>query len=147
MDAYIGAGSMENLTSRVADILWFVKEVRGEKLFCGVEHLGIYPEAGQEATEITDWYKETFDFDIDEGDSWYFLRSSGPGRIEVLKNHEPVKAHVAIKVRHFERACKKLKDKGIELEPVKAFGRFKAIFLKERDPGGHKVHLLYQALQ
>ena len=89
---------------------------------------------------------DTVSFDIDEGESWYFVHSTGPGRIEILKDHEPTKAHVAIKVRHFELACRMLAGKGIEFEPVKDFGRVKAIFLKQRDPAGHKVHLLYQAL-
>jgi hypothetical protein len=111
-----------------------------------VEHLGIYPEAGQAASKLTDWYNDMFGFVVDEGESWYFVHSSGPGRIEILKDHEPTKAHVAIKVRHFDLACRMLADKGVEFGPVKDFGRVKAVFLKQRDPAGHKVHLLYQAL-
>jgi 2-dehydro-3-deoxyphosphogluconate aldolase/(4S)-4-hydroxy-2-oxoglutarate aldolase len=139
-------GSLESLPGKISDIIWYVKKARGENLFCGVEHLGIYPEAGQDAAELTGWYKDIFGFDIDEGESWYFVHSTGPGRIEILKDHEPTKAHVAIKVRHFDLACRRLADKGLEFEPVKDFGRVKAVFLKQRDPAGHKVHLLYQAL-
>ncbi len=139
-------GSPHTLTAAMNELLWNVKEARGEKLFCGVEHLGIYPEKGQPAAELTDWYSRMFEFEIDEGPAWYFARSSGPGRIEILKDHEPVKAHVAIKVRHFELGCRLLEEKGIEFEPVKDFGRIKAVFLKQRDPAGHKVHLIYQAL-
>lgn len=139
-------GSPRALTAAMTDLLWHVKEARGEKLFCGVEHLGIYPEKGQPAAELTDWYSRMFEFEIDEGPAWYFALSSGPGRIEILKDHEPVKAHVAIKVRHFELGCRLLQEKGIEFEPVKDFGRIKAVFLKQRDPAGHKVHLIFQAL-
>jgi hypothetical protein len=109
-------------------------------------YLGIYPQSGQAAGELTDWYNELFGFDVDEGESWYFMHSTGPGRIEILKAHEPTKARVAIKVRHFDLACQTLSDMGVEFEPVKDFGRVKAVFLKQRDPAGHKVHLLYQAL-
>ena len=139
-------GATQSLTTSIADLNWYVKKARGDNIFCGVEHLGIYPEAGQAASKLTEWYNDMFNFVVDEGESWYFVRSTGPGRIEILKDHEPTKAHVAIKVRHFELACQMLADKGIEFEPVKDFGRVKAVFLKQRDPAGHKVHLLYQAL-
>ncbi len=139
-------GATQSLTARIADLIWYIKKARGDNIFCGVEHLGIYPEAGQAASKLTEWYNDMFNFVVDEGESWYFVRSTGPGRIEILKDHEPTKAHVAIKVRHFELACQMLADKGIEFEPVKDFGRVKAVFLKQRDPAGHKVHLLYQAL-
>jgi 2-dehydro-3-deoxyphosphogluconate aldolase/(4S)-4-hydroxy-2-oxoglutarate aldolase len=139
-------GATRSLTAGIADLIWYVKNARGDNIFCGVEHLGIYPEAGQAASKLTEWYNNMFNFVVDEGESWYFVRSTGPGRIEILKDHEPTKAHVAIKVRHFELACQMLADKGIEFEPVKDFGRVKAVFLKQRDPAGHKVHLLYQAL-
>lgn len=146
VQAMTETGTFEDLPGKISDLIWYIKKARGENLFCGVEHLGIYPEAGQAASDLTGWYNDMFGFDIDEGESWYFVHSTGPGRIEILKDHEPTKAHVAIKVRHFDLACRMLADKGIEFEPVKDFGRVKAVFLKQRDPAGHKVHLLYQAL-
>lgn len=146
VQAIIETGTFEDLPGRISDLIWYVKKARGENLFCGVEHLGIYPESGQAASELTGWYTDMFGFDIDEGVSWYFVHSTGSGRIEILKDHEPTKAHVAIKVRHFDLACRVLADKGIEFEPVKDLERVKAVFLKQRDPAGHKVHLLYQAL-
>ena len=144
--ALVDPDSLAGITAQIANSIWFVKEARGENLFCGVEHLGIYPKSGQAASELTDWYNSMFGFKVDEGESWYFVHSTGPGRIEILKDHEPTKAHAAIKVRHFDLACRVLAKKGIEFEPVKDFGRVKAVFLKQLDPAGHKVHLLYQAL-
>lgn len=146
VQAMVDPEAFQSLTAKISDLIWYVKKARGENLFCGVEHLGIYPEAGQAASELTDWYNDMFNFAVDEGENWYFVRSTGPGRIEILKDHEPTKAHVAIKVRHFDLACRMLADKGVEFEPVKDFGRVKAVFLKQCDPAGHKVHLLYQAL-
>jgi 2-dehydro-3-deoxyphosphogluconate aldolase/(4S)-4-hydroxy-2-oxoglutarate aldolase len=146
VQAMAGKRALESLPSEISDHIWYVKKARGENLFCGVEHLGIYPKAGQAASELTHWYNDMFGFHIDEGESWYFVHSTGPGRIEILQDHEPTKAHVAIKVRHFDLACRSLAKKGIDFEPVKDFGRVKAVFLKQRDPAGHKVHLLYQAL-
>jgi 2-dehydro-3-deoxyphosphogluconate aldolase/(4S)-4-hydroxy-2-oxoglutarate aldolase len=146
VQAMADSGAVDSLPGKISDLIWYVKKARGENLFCGVEHLGIYPEEGQAAGELTNWYNDMFGFDIDEGESWYFVHSTGPGRIEILKDHEPTKAHVAIKVRHFDLAYRLLAEKGVEFEPVKDFGRVKAVFLKQRDPAGYKVHLLYQAL-
>jgi 2-dehydro-3-deoxyphosphogluconate aldolase / (4S)-4-hydroxy-2-oxoglutarate aldolase len=146
VQAMADPGDAQNLSAKISDLIWYVKKARGENIFCGVEHLGIYPESGQAASELTGWYNDLFGFDVDEGEGWYFVRTTGPGRIEILKHHELTKAHVAIKVRHFDLACRMLADKGLEFEPVKDFGRVKAVFLKQRDPAGHKVHLLYQAL-
>jgi hypothetical protein len=42
-----------------------------------VEHQGIYPESGQAASELTGWYNDLFGFDVDEGEGWYFVRSTG----------------------------------------------------------------------
>ena len=146
VQAQVEAGAVDSLTPKISDLIWYVKKARGENLFCGVEHLGLYPEAGQAAAELAHWYKDMFGFNIDEGESWSFMHSTGPGRIEILHDHEPTKAHVAIKVRHFDLACRMLADKGVEFEAVKDFGRVKAVFLKQPDPAGYKVHLLYQAL-
>jgi len=121
LQAMADPGDVTILPGKISDLIWYVKKARGENLFCGVEHLGIYPESGQAASELTDWYNDLFGFDVDEGEGWYFVRSSGPGRIEILKHHELTKAHVAIKVRHFDLACRMLADKGVEFEPQGSF--------------------------
>jgi len=134
------------LTVWVEECLWAIAQARGNPLFSGVEHVGLYPEEGQDAREIAQWYAQMFGFHLDEGETYFFARSSGPGRVEILKDSEPLKAHVAIKVRNFQAGCETLRDRGIDLEPPKLLGRVKAVFLKERDPAGNKVHLIYQAI-
>lgn len=133
-------------TQASAQALWAVSRARGLPLFSGVEHLGIYPTAEVPAADLAGYYEQTFGFDLFKGEGYYFAYSAGPGRIEILEEPEPVGCHVAIKVRNFEAAVGFLADQGIEFEPVKDFGRIKAIFLKDRDPVGNKVHLLYQAV-
>jgi 2-dehydro-3-deoxyphosphogluconate aldolase/(4S)-4-hydroxy-2-oxoglutarate aldolase len=133
------------LTAAVEACLWAIDQARGNPLFRGVEHVGFYPEKGQDAREIAQWYAQVFNFDLDEGETYFFARSSGPGRVEILKDSEPLKAHVAIKVRNFEAGCEHLRRRGIDLEPPRFLGRIKIVFLKERDPAGNKVHLIYQA--
>jgi len=134
------------LTAAVEELLWKIRLSRGKPLFSGVEHVGLYPEPGQEGRDVAQWYADIFGFGLFEGDTYFFAHSSGPGRIEVLKNAEEVKAHVAVKVSNFEAGCLHLQDKGIALEPPKLLGRAKAVFLKDRDPAGNKVHLIYQAI-
>jgi len=129
-----------------ADMVWEAARARGLPLFSGVEHAGTYPLEGQDAAEIADWYVDTLGFQKFEGDGYYFVFSQGPGRIEVLCAHEPTRAHMAIKVRHLGEAMRVLQEKGFDFEPIKDFGRAKAVFLKQTDPAGNKVHFLYLAL-
>ena len=131
---------------KAADMVWEAARARGLPLFTGVEHTGTYPLEGQDAAEIADWYVDTLGFQKFEGDGYYFVFSQGPGRIEVLSAHEPTRAHMAIKVRHLGEAMRVLQEKGFDFEPVKDFGRAKAVFLKQTDPAGNKVHFLYLAL-
>ena len=131
---------------KAADMIWEAARARGLPLFSGVEHTGTYPLEGQDATEIADWYVDTLGFQKFEGEGYYFVFSQGPGRIEVLSAHEPTRAHMAIKVRHLGEAIRVLQEKGFDFEPVKDFGRAKAVFLKQTDPAGNKVHFLYLAL-
>lgn len=131
---------------KAADMVWEAARARGLPLFSGVEHTGTYPLEGQDASEIADWYVDTLGFQKFEGEGYYFVFSQGPGRIEVLSAHEPTRAHMAIKVRHLGEAMRVLQAKGFDFEPVKDFGRAKAVFLKQTDPAGNKVHFLYLAL-
>ena len=135
-----------SLTSAVEACLWAIHQARGRPLFSGVEHVGLYPERGQDGRDIAQWYADIFGFGLFEGDTYFFAHSSGPGRIEILKESEQTKAHVAIKVRNFEAGCQFLQDRGIALDSPKLLGRAKAVFLKDRDPAGNKVHLIYQAI-
>jgi len=131
---------------KAADMVWEAAKARGLPLFTGVEHTGTYPLEGQDAAEITDWYVDTLGFQKFEGDGYAFVFGQGPGRIEVLTAYEPTRAHMAIKVRHLGEAMRVLQEKGFDFEPIKDFGRTKAVFLKQSDPAGNKVHFLYRAL-
>lgn len=131
---------------KAADMVWESAKARGLPLFSGVEHVGTYPLEGQDAAEIADWYVDKLGFQKFEGDGYSFVFSQGPGRIEVLTAYEPTRAHMAIKVRHLGEAMRVLQEKGFDFEPIKDFGRTKAVFLKQTDPAGNKVHFLYLAL-
>jgi len=139
----VAAGDFEAITKKVEQCLWWIKEARGTPLFLGIEHVGLYPD-GATADEIADWYADTFGLTKTEGTSSIFISGQGSGRIEIMKAAEPVKCHIAVHVSNFEEACKRLQEKGFELEEAKIKKGTKAAFLKTPDPAGNKVHVLYQ---
>ncbi|RJS94612.1 bifunctional 4-hydroxy-2-oxoglutarate aldolase/2-dehydro-3-deoxy-phosphogluconate aldolase [Candidatus Bathyarchaeota archaeon] len=138
----VEAGDFEAITKLVEKCLWWVQEARGTPLFLGVEHVGIYPEEGH-AAETAEWYAKIFGFEKREGRSSFVAFGKGPGRIEIMKTTDSTKCHIAIRVSNFEAACEHLKKMGIELEEPKIGKGYKAVFLKNPDPAGNRVHLLY----
>ncbi|MGQ9681675.1 MAG: VOC family protein [Anaerolineae bacterium] len=89
------------------------------------------------------WYGEVFGFQVSEGRSSFFVAGKGPGRLEVLKEPAGDRAHIAIRVTDFEAAIAALQAKGIELEEPKITPQSKAVYLKQTDPAGNRVHLLW----
>ncbi len=139
----IAAGNFEAIARKTAEVLAWINEVRGRSVFTGIEHVGLYPDSKVSGKAITQWYVDTFGFKDKEGTSSFFLSSSGPGRIEVVKNPEADKPHIAVRVTNFELACSILKGKGIELEEPKIKSDAKAVFLKVADPAGNRIHILW----
>jgi len=139
----VGAKDFEGIQRKVEDCVWWVKKARGIPLFLGVEHLGLYPTKTASAAEMADWYADLFGFKKTEGASSFFLVGEGTGRIEIWKETMPFLCHVAIKVSNFEEACKYLTERGIQLEEAKIRKGVKAVFLKQPDKAGNRVHLFY----
>lgn len=141
----IKAGDFEAIRKNVENCLRYIKEARGEPVFLGVEHVAIYATEKVSAEEIANWYAEVFGFSKREGKSSIMVSGPGAGRIEVVKKPEKeVKLHVAIKVSNFEEACRILQEKGIALEEPVIKPGLKAVYLKEKDPVGNRIHLIYQ---
>jgi 2-dehydro-3-deoxyphosphogluconate aldolase/(4S)-4-hydroxy-2-oxoglutarate aldolase len=137
----VSAQNYEGITKNVENCLSWVRKARGTPLFLGVEHVGLYPSDAATAAQVADWYSQTFGFKKTEGTSSFFLQA-GEGRIEVMKEPIQPRCHVAIKVSNFEEACKLLKERGVELEEPKIKKGVKAVYLKEPDRAGNKVHLI-----
>ncbi|WP_407936375.1 VOC family protein [Longilinea arvoryzae] len=94
--------------------------------------------------EMAEWYQNTFGFEVKEGNSSIFVQGSGSGRIEIGKSADGQPAHVAISVSNFETAVETLMARGIELETPIIKPTSKAVYLKQTDPAGHRVHLLWR---
>jgi 2-dehydro-3-deoxyphosphogluconate aldolase/(4S)-4-hydroxy-2-oxoglutarate aldolase len=142
---HVAAKDFEAIQRKVEECIWWVKKARGQPLFLGVEHVGLYATRTATAAEIADWYANHFGFKKNEGTSSFFLSGPGTGRIEVTKEPTQTPCHVAIRVSNFEEACRYLTERGIELEEPKIKKGVKAVFLKQPDKAGNRVHLFYTA--
>jgi len=141
----VEAGDYDAIAARTAQVLAWIRQARGESVFQGVEHIGLYPFQGATAREIADWYGRVFGLQVKEGNSSIFVAGSGPGRIEVMKEGETDRSHVAIRVADFEAAVSALRAQGLELEEPKIAADAKAVFLRQTDPAGNRVHIVWRA--
>jgi 2-dehydro-3-deoxyphosphogluconate aldolase/(4S)-4-hydroxy-2-oxoglutarate aldolase len=139
----VAAGNWEEITAKVRQVLQWIRETRGEPVFLGVEHVGLYPTKEADAQVIGEWYRERFGFDLKEGRSSFFASGKGSGRIEILKEAITDRCHVAVRVSNFEKAVASLEAQGVAIEEPIIKPGLKAVFLKERDPAGNLIHLLW----
>jgi 2-dehydro-3-deoxyphosphogluconate aldolase/(4S)-4-hydroxy-2-oxoglutarate aldolase len=140
----VAAKDYERITANVKRALALVRQARGQALFCGVDHPGLYPTDKATAEQIASWYAKVFGFSVHEGRSSFMVGpDGGAGRIEVVKERVTDRAHVAIRVSDFEAAVETLKERGIELGEPKVKAGTKAAFLKQPDPAGNLVHILW----
>jgi 2-dehydro-3-deoxyphosphogluconate aldolase / (4S)-4-hydroxy-2-oxoglutarate aldolase len=143
---WIDAGNYDAMTALTGQIIGWIRELRGKGLFLGVEHPGLYPYGTATAKDIAEWYGEKFGFKVNEGNSSFFLVGPGYGRIEVMKKPDTDRCHLAILVSDFDAAVAAAKTKGLELDEATLVNRpdTKAVYFKQRDPGGNIVHLLWR---
>jgi len=133
----------EGITALTARCLAWIRKARGQALYQGIEHPGLYPTSEASSGDIVSWYQNAFDFKVKEGRSSFFLSSDGPGRIEVMKTEPDRPCHIAVLVSDFETAVEDLRAKGFELLEPKISPTAKSVYLKEPDPAGNTVHLLW----
>lgn len=140
----IDRADYDTLASKTSELLNWIKQARGESLFEGVEHVGLYPFGGATGKEMVRWYQRTFGFKVAEGAASFFAEGWGPGRLEIGKEGGTDRCHIAIRVSNIESAVAALQVKGVELEPIQVMPAAKAVFLKQSDPAGNRVHLLWR---
>lgn len=141
---WINDGNYEAITDMTAKVLNWIKVARGQNNFQGIEHVGLYPTDKASAEEIGKWYSDQFGFDLKEGNSSFFVSGEGPGRIEIVKKGSSAGCHLCIEVSDFEAAVESLTARGVEFEEEKIRERTKAVFLKQTDPAGNLVHILWR---
>ncbi len=141
---WINAGDFDAISQKATDVIDYVRETRGQSVFLGLEHIGLYPSNEIRGQVIADWYRNLFGFREISGNSSIMLSGGEAGKIEILKTEEFNHCHVAIAVSNFEKAIEKLRSDGVELlEPI-IKQNVKAVFLKQSDPAGNRVHLIWR---
>jgi len=141
---WIEAGNYAAITELTATCLEWSREARGLNVFTGIEHVGLYPQPEIQGAEMAHWYQATFGFSLKEGRSSIIVKGSGPGWLEIIKSEGSPHCHVAIAVSNFEVACEALKARGIELEVPSIKEDSKSVYLKQSDPAGHRIHLIWR---
>ena len=138
----VAAGDWEEISNKVRQVLGWIKEARGEPVFLGVEHVGIYPTEEASAEAISQWYAARFGFELKEARAAFFASGAGNGRLEIMKAAITDRCHVAVQVSNFDKAVAALEAQGVEIEEPIVGPGFRVAYLKERDPAGNLVHLL-----
>ncbi|NLE75478.1 MAG: bifunctional 4-hydroxy-2-oxoglutarate aldolase/2-dehydro-3-deoxy-phosphogluconate aldolase [Chloroflexi bacterium] len=141
----IEGGDWDALADRVRRILLWVREARGQSVFVGLEHVGLYAQPGAEMQAITDWYRQRFGFTAEIGNTHLLTGETSSGRIEVMPAAAPFHTHVAIGVSNFEAALEVLRERGIATDAPILNPGFRLAYLKENDPAGNRVHIIWRA--
>lgn len=141
---WINEGKFDAITEQTAKVLNWIRIARGQSLYIGIEHPGVYANDKANAQKISQWYSDIFGFSAKEGSSSYMITPEGPGRLEVVKEPTEADCHICVEVTDYEAAVADLEAKGIELGEPKLRDTFKSVFLKQTDPAGNLVHILWR---
>ena len=133
--------AISDLTAKVID---WGRSARGLNIFTGIEHTGFSTKQGCSLNEVAEWYRAVFGFQIYECTSSIFVKGDKPGQLEVSLAEDGSQTHVAVSVSNFEMALEELHDRGIELEEPLYSPDTKIVFLKQTDPNGIRVHLVWR---
>ncbi len=132
----------DGIAAKAAQCVAWVQTARGNSVFTGLEHIGLYARKSTPAA-LSAWYAQTFDMNCKEGNSSFFVAGSGAGRIEFPKASADAPLHLAVRVGDFESAAASLKAKGIGLKDVSIKPDVKSAYLDVTDPEGNLIHLLW----
>jgi 2-dehydro-3-deoxyphosphogluconate aldolase/(4S)-4-hydroxy-2-oxoglutarate aldolase len=141
---WVQTNNFEAIAELTAKVLEWARAARGLNVFSGVDHIGLFTRSNLTAMQVAEWYRKTFGFTIKEGNSSISVQSCGPGRIEIAKKDTNSQYHIAILVSDFDVAVDELRHRGIELEEPILKPNTKAVYLKQPDLAGNRVHLLWR---
>jgi 2-dehydro-3-deoxyphosphogluconate aldolase / (4S)-4-hydroxy-2-oxoglutarate aldolase len=143
----VAAGDWEGISGRASRAIGWARRARGQSLFGPVEHVGLYPSATTANVEMAEWYSKVFGWKVvPAGSSENFFATAGqPGWLEMMKGPEGERPHIGVSVGDFEAAVEELKARGYELDEPKISPTSKLVYLKERDPAGNLVHIVWRA--
>jgi 2-dehydro-3-deoxyphosphogluconate aldolase/(4S)-4-hydroxy-2-oxoglutarate aldolase len=142
---WVQTGEYDKITELGQKLIGWVRLARGQSPFIDIEHVGLYGSDRVSGSEIADWYQKLFGFELKEGRSSIFVGGIRPGSIEVSKEDKKNRCHIAVRVADFDAAVTHLRNQGVEFEESKIQPDFKSVFLKNSDPAGNLVHLIWRA--
>ncbi|MCB5228936.1 MAG: bifunctional 4-hydroxy-2-oxoglutarate aldolase/2-dehydro-3-deoxy-phosphogluconate aldolase [Candidatus Cloacimonetes bacterium] len=141
---WIKQEEFNNISELTANILTWIRQARAQSNYLGFEHVCLYPPDSQTADAMSQWYQDVFNLGISEEKTAYFLEGKQGSRLEISRVEHNLAAHIAINVANFEEAYQDLVNKGFQLEEPLISPAVKLAFLKETDPAGHRVHIVWR---
>ena len=141
----VAADDWEGIASRAAKVISWVRKARGQSVFGAIEHVGIYPTTETSNEEIAAWYRKAFGWGITPTGDNFFATTGKPGWIEAMKGPAGEACHIGVKVLDFEAAMAELKARGYELDEPRIGATSKLVYLKQRDPAGNLVHIVWRS--
>ncbi|HEX2923986.1 MAG TPA: VOC family protein [Chloroflexota bacterium] len=114
-------------------------------MFGAIEHVGVYPAGDGGSAGTAEWYNKVFGWPVTKAGSTGFFANQGKfGWIEAMAAPQGESCHIAVYVKDFDGAVADLKARGFELEETKTAPTYKLAYLKQRDPGGNLVHIVWR---
>jgi 2-dehydro-3-deoxyphosphogluconate aldolase/(4S)-4-hydroxy-2-oxoglutarate aldolase len=141
---WVNDGEFDKITDLGRKVTGWVSLARRQSPFIDIEHVGLYGRGDVTGAEIANWYQKLFGFELKEGRTSIFVGGMRPGSIEVSKEDKNDRCHIAVRVADFDEAVVHLQALGIELSEPKVSPGSKAVFLKNPDPAGNLVHLIWR---
>lgn len=133
----------EELQAALEQVVNSFRRGRGDPLFAGIEHTGLYPVGQATDLDITAWYVEAFGFPLRTLKT-HFLGRGTDGRIEVMREPADAGCHLAVTVRDFDEAVDSLRSRGYALQEPVLGPTSRVVYLEDRDPAGNLVHLIWR---
>jgi 2-dehydro-3-deoxyphosphogluconate aldolase / (4S)-4-hydroxy-2-oxoglutarate aldolase len=141
----VAAGDYAAITAKVIQVIAWVSKYRGEPMYGGIEHVGVYPAGDGGSAGIAEWYQNVFGWPLTKAGSTGFFANQGEfGWIEAMAAPKGESCHIGVHVKDFDGAMADLKARGFELDEPRVAGSSKLVYLKQRDPGGNLVHIVWR---
>jgi 2-dehydro-3-deoxyphosphogluconate aldolase/(4S)-4-hydroxy-2-oxoglutarate aldolase len=141
---WVKEGKFDKITELGQKLIGWARLARGNSPFIDIEHIGLYGHDHVTGQQIVDWYQKLFGFNLEESRSSIFVGGARPGSIEVSKDDKKDCCHIAVRVADFYKAMDHLRSLGVEMDEPKVKPGLKSVFLKETDPVGNLVHLIWR---
>lgn len=134
----------EKISELASNLLAWIQAAQGKPVFLGMDHVCLYPEPGGDGCDLVKWYQHVFELKADENPAGFFLTSTDSSRIEVSKVEHGLRPHIAIRTSDFTNAIQLLQEKGVEVDTPSISPNVKLAYLKNPDPAGNRVHIVWR---